>query len=55
MQKQTISNILEFMKRATLQGSEVPVYTQCIEELIAEYKKEEPKIETKEENTWKWD
>lgn len=48
MKKQTISNILEFLKRTSLRWEEVQAYTKCIEELVAEYE-EEPK------EIWKWE
>lgn len=33
MKKQTITNILEFMKRASLRGEEVHAYNECTVEL----------------------
>lgn len=48
MKKNTILNIIAFMKRADLKGEEVPVYNECIKELNDEYvyeDKKEPQIE----------
>lgn len=37
MTKQTILNIMAFMKRVQLTGEEVPQFTECIESLHANY------------------
>lgn len=43
MNKQTIEIIVQFLDRIDLKGSEVPLYTQVMEELKEEYNKYLPK------------
>jgi hypothetical protein len=38
MTKQTILNIMAFMKRVSLTGDEVPAFTECINELNTNYR-----------------
>lgn len=40
MKKTTLTNIMAFMKRATLSGEEVPAFNECLIELNEEYIKE---------------